>query len=250
MKRFFTRKAIAAIMASSLMLSVGTALSAEPEDKDIEKIRNSLVLLLPGVKPDSISKTPIPGLYEVLFGPRLLYMSADGRYLLQGDITDLETRKNITEPRVASAKLEAVNAIGEDNMISFGKDDSKYTITVFTDIDCGYCRKLHAEMDQFNENDIRVRYLFYPRAGIGSESYNKAVSVWCADDKTGAMTTAKAGGPLDDKTCNNPVKDHFMLGQVLGLEGTPAMVLDDGTVIPGYIPAPKLKVALDAREKK
>jgi len=119
---------------------------------------------------------------------------------------------------------------------------------VFTDIDCGYCRKLHADMDKYNAQGIRVRYLFYPRAGLRSESYRKAVSVWCADDRKAAMTAAKTGRPLPARSCVNPVADQYNLGRQLGVRGTPALVLEDGEIIPGYVPPDKLRTMLDDRQ--
>lgn len=214
-----------------------------------ERLTQSLAALLPNMKPDSIVETPINGLYEVMFGARLLYVSEDGRYLMQGTLIDVKGRENLTEPRVAQAKIKAVEAVGEKNMLIYGPDDAKHTVTVFTDIDCGYCRKLHAEMDQINQNGIRVRYLLYPRTGKNSESYNKAVSAWCADDPKTALTTAKQGKSIPQRTCDNPVDEHLDLGRVFALQGTPALVLDDGEMIPGYVPADRLKTMLDQRKK-
>jgi thiol:disulfide interchange protein DsbC len=120
-------------------------------------------------------------------------------------------------------------------------------VSIFTDIDCGFCRRLHAEMAQYNKQGIAVRYLFYPRAGIGSDSYKKAVSVWCADDRQAAMDSAKAGNEVPEKTCENPVEAHYELGQQMRVQGTPAIVLEDGEMVPGYVPPDKLRRALDQR---
>ncbi|MCB1789785.1 MAG: DsbC family protein [Gammaproteobacteria bacterium] len=212
-----------------------------------ERIRNSLSVLLPGLRPDTIRATPVENLYEVGFGMRLVYVTGDGRYLMQGKIIDLETRTEITEQRLSALKMAALAELDEKDMITFGDDDAKYTITVFTDIDCGYCRKLHSEMDQYNAKGIRIRYLFYPRAGVGSESYDKAVSVWCADDRKAAMDVAKSGGNVPAKTCDNPVAEQHALGQAMRIQGTPALLLDDGSMLPGYVPADKLRQALDQR---
>jgi thiol:disulfide interchange protein DsbC len=242
-----------AVLALSAVLAAlpGVASSAEAQAATAEteqRLRNSLAVLLPNVQPDSVEATPIPGLYEVMLGPRLVYMSEDGRYLLQGSIIDLELRENITEPRLMAAKARAIASVGEDRMVIYGPEDPKYVVTVFTDIDCGFCRKLHAEMDKYNANGIQIRYLFYPRAGQDSESYQKAVSVWCADDRKEALTTAKLGGEVPQRTCDNPVREHVALGRVMGLQGTPALVLQDGEMIPGYIPADRLKLLLDQQQ--
>jgi thiol:disulfide interchange protein DsbC len=132
-------------------------------------------------------------------------------------------------------------------MVIYAPEEARHTVTVFTDIDCGFCRRLHAEMDQYHAQGIAIRYLFYPRAGIGSDSYAKAVSVWCADDRKGAMDDAKAGKSVPAKSCENPVEEHYELGQQMRLQGTPALVLADGEVVPGYVPADKLRRALDQR---
>ncbi len=209
-------------------------------------ITQSLGKVLPGVTPDEIKPSPMQGVSEVLVGPRLLYISNDGRYLLQGSLIDLETRKDISEERRKGIRLDAINKVGTDNMIVFPAEKERHTITVFTDLDCGYCRKLHKEIDQFNAEGITVRYLMFPRAGIGSPSYDKAVSVWCADDRRAALTHAKLGEDVAPRKCDNPVKDQYELGEQLGVTGTPALILDNGELLPGYVPAKRLAQALDA----
>ncbi|WP_078120867.1 DsbC family protein [Thiosocius teredinicola] len=210
-----------------------------------EKIRNSLKVLLPGLVPDEIRETPLDNIYELTFGARLAYITGDGRYLMQGKIIDIEQRVEITEKRLTELKKAALSNISEDQMIIYGPEDAKHTVTVFTDIDCGFCRRLHSEMASYNDAGIRIRYLFYPRAGIGSDSYNKAVSVWCADDRKAAMNAAKAGQEIEAKTCDNPVSTHHALGQSMRIQGTPALMLESGELVPGYVPADKLRRALD-----
>lgn len=234
------------LLALCALVLAGSAL-AEVDQATDERIRNSLQVLLPGLRPDGLRATPVDDLYEVTFGTRVVYVTGDGRYLLQGKLIDLETRTEITEKRLTELKMAAMAQVGEDQMIIYGPDDADYTVTVFTDIDCGFCRKLHADMDKYNAAGIRIRYLFYPRAGIGSESYDKAVSVWCADDRKAAMNAAKAGQPIAMKTCENPVAEHHALGQAMRLQGTPALVLEDGEMLPGYVPADKLRRLLDQR---
>ena len=237
---------ILAFALCSLLLA-GSAQAQEVSQEIQDRIRNSLKILLPGILPDEIRATPLDNLYEVTFGGRLVYLTADGRYLIQGKMIDLETRTEITEDRLSELKSAALAKVGEDRMIIYGPEDAKDTVTVFTDIDCGFCRKLHGEMARYNEENIRIRYLFYPRAGIGSDSYNKAVSVWCADDRRAAMDKAKAGKDVPAKTCDNPVQEHYELGQTMRISGTPALLLEDGEMIPGYVPAHKLRRALDER---
>lgn len=213
-----------------------------------EQVRQSLEKLLPGVTLDSIEESPVPGLYEVVVGPRVVYVSGDGRYLLQGSIIDVHTRTNITEVKQAEAKKAAMAQVSEDSMIVFSPKDYKHTMTVFTDIDCGYCRKLHQEMEDYNKEGIRVRYLFYPRAGVGSPSFQKAVNVWCAQDRHKAMTAAKAGEDVEVNNCENPVRTHLQLGEAMGVTGTPAIVLDSGEMLPGYIPAKRMGAYLNQRK--
>ena len=208
-------------------------------------IKQSLAKVLPGVTPDQIKPSPMQGVSEVLVGARLFYISDDGRYLLQGSLIDLETRQDISEERRKGIRLDAVNKVGSENMIVFPAEKERHTITVFTDIDCGYCRKLHNEIDQFNAEGITVRYLMFPRSGVNTPSYDKAVSVWCADDRRAALTLAKAGKDVATRKCDNPVKDQYELGGMLGVTGTPALILDNGELLPGYVPAKRLSQALD-----
>jgi len=210
-------------------------------------IEKSLQSLSPDFKADSIAPSPIKGISEVLVGPRLYYVTNDGKYLIQGSLIEVSSRTDVSEARRKSIRLDAVNAVGEDNMIVFPARKPKHTITVFTDIDCGYCRKLHKEVDQFNDKGITVRYLMFPRSGVNTSSYYKAVSVWCEDDRNAALTDAKAGKSLPRAECDNPVKAHMDLGKLLGVTGTPAIVLDDGELLPGYVPAVKLARVLDKK---
>lgn len=192
------------------------------------RIEARLEKLLPGYEIDSIRETPIKGLFEIIMAPEVAYMSGDGRYLVEGRLVDLEARKDLTEPRRAAARKQALDRIGEDKMVIFAPVEYDHTITVFTDIDCGYCRRLHREIAEYGAAGIRVRYVFFPRAGVDSDSYKKSVSVWCADDRRRALTDAKAGKSLETKSCENPVEEHMQLGQRLGLSGTPTILLENG----------------------
>jgi thiol:disulfide interchange protein DsbC len=207
----------------------------------------SIRTALGGVEPESVEPTPVPGLYEVVVGANVLYMSADGNYMLQGDLIDVRQRVSLTEASREKARRGVMSAVGEDQTILFApeKDKIKHTVTVFTDVDCGYCRKLHREMDQYLEAGIAIRYMMYPRAGAGSESYRKAVAVWCAEDQQQAMTDSKAGKDIDMKSCDNPIQQHMELAQQLGLRGTPYLVMENGEVAPGYVPAKALAKMLN-----
>jgi len=209
-------------------------------------IEASLKKVLPDMKTDQIRPSPIEGVSEVQVGPRLFYVTNDGKYLLQGSLIDLQTRQDISEDRRKTFRLDAVNAIGEQNMIIFPAKNPRHTITVFTDVDCTYCRKLHQQINRYNDLGITVRYLLYPRSGADTPSYYKAVTVWCSENRQDALTRAKAGEDLKQRTCANPVLSLIELGQDMGLQGTPAIILDDGEMVPGYVPPEKLAQALDA----
>jgi thiol:disulfide interchange protein DsbC len=229
--------------ALALMIPSSALLAAE--DAVPAAVTDALARLVPGTPPTSVRAAPSPGYYEVMYGAELVYVSADGRYMLRGDIIDLQDQRNLTEDTRASARIRALEALGDDSMVVFGPKDAKHTVTVFTDVDCPYCVKLHQEVPELNRQGVRVRYLAFPRAGVGSPSYRKTVSVWCAEDRNQALTDAKAGKSVPEKTCENPVADHFALGQMLGVTGTPTLILEDGRIVPGYVPAARLVQALE-----
>ena len=239
-------------IAISLLFTLCTGFLgvATAQDADIDGLHKTIAELVPGVTPDSIKSTPVPGLYEVIFGATLVYVSSDGRYMLQGNMVDLHTRENLTENALGEIRLKALDSMDEDQLVIFEPENFSHTVTVFTDIDCGYCRKLHSEMAELNELGIRVRYAFYPRAGPNTPSYDKAVSVWCADDRNTAMTRAKAGRSIDPRTCENPVNDHMKVADEMGLSGTPFMVMENGQKMPGYIPAVELFNMLEDEKKQ
>ncbi|MEN8132876.1 MAG: DsbC family protein [Pseudomonadota bacterium] len=225
----------------AVLIHAPMAAAADPADN----IRLKLGALVPGMEPDSIEVTPVKGLYEVAFGAQVMYFSGDGRYMLRGNLIDLDQREDLTEKTRNKARKAALAKLGKEDMIVFSPKEAKHTITVFTDIDCPYCRKLHAEMEEYQQSGIEVRYLLFPRAGVKSPSYEKAVSVWCADDKNKALTDAKQGKKVETKTCGNPIEAQMSLGQLVGVTGTPAIILEDGEMLPGYRPAKQLTMMLD-----
>ena len=209
-----------------------------------EAVRAALTKAMPSLTVDSIQSSEIEGLYEVVIGSKIVYVSSDGNYLLQGQLIDIAARKDLTEARLSGSRVKALAAIAPEEMLVFTADQPKYKITVFTDIDCGYCRKLHREIDQYLARGISVHYMFYPRAGLGTESYDKAVSVWCAQDQHAALTAAKSGQDPVKKTCDNPIKKHMALASNFGLSGTPMMGSEKGTIFAGYMPPEQLEKAL------
>ncbi len=215
---------------------------------DEAQVRQAMAQAMPTVQLDSIEPSVIKGLYEVTTGASIFYVSADGNYILQGKLYDLRNRVDLTEEKLAAIRVAALDRLGQENMIIFKPEKSRYQVSVFTDIDCGYCRKLHSEIDQYLAKGITVRYLFYPRAGKGSESYNKAVSVWCSDDRKAALTNAKKGNTPEQKTCANPVDRQMQLAHEFGVQGTPMLVTEKGTVYPGYLPPEQLAKFLQAEK--
>ncbi len=206
-----------------------------------EQITSQLYERLPGIVIRDVGKTPIDGIYQVSLDKGVIYISSDGRYVFNGKLIDLELGRDLTELVVARQRLEQLAAVPESDMIIYEpRGDTTHTITTFTDVDCPYCRKMHREMSQLNDAGVRVRYLLYPRTGVGSPSYKKAVSVWCADDQRVEMDLAKAGETPKARECPNPVNEHIALGQRLGLTGTPMTITDTGERIVGYVPAQEL----------
>ncbi|MDD4914181.1 MAG: DsbC family protein [Methylococcales bacterium] len=222
-----------------LILLLGAVVNASVS-ADEAAIKKTLGGFMPQEKIDQIKPSEIKGLYEARIGANIFYVSEDGKYVLQGQLYDTEAKKNLTETKLAEVRKSALDNLGTGKMIVFKPQTSKYTVSVFTDIDCGYCRKLHSEMDQYLAEGITVRYLFFPRAGKGSDSYNKAISVWCATDRNKALTAAKKNEGLEIKTCENPIDEQMQLGEDFGMSGTPMIVTEKGNILPGYVPAGKL----------
>ena len=212
---------------------------------DEAAIRQAMTKSMPSVKVDSVKPAVVKGLFEVVVGANTYYVSEDGKYLLQGRLVDVAARKDLTEEKLNVTRKLAIEKMGQANMIVFKPKISKYTVTIFTDIDCGYCRKLHSEIDQYLAQGITIQYLFFPRDGKGSDSYNKAVSVWCAEDRNVALTAAKKDQKLPEKTCDNPIDEHMQLAKKFDVKGTPMIISENGNVYPGYLPAKQLVEALE-----
>ena len=212
---------------------------------DEAAIRQAMTKSMPSVKVDSVKPAVVKGLFEVVVGANIYYVSEDGKYLLQGRLVDVAARKDLTEEKLNVTRKLAIEKMGQANMIVFKPKITKYTVTIFTDIDCGYCRKLHSEIDQYLAQGITIQYLFFPRAGKGSDSYNKAVSVWCAEDRNVALTAAKKDQKLPEKTCDNPIDEHMQLASEFDVKGTPMIISENGNVYPGYLPAKQLVEALE-----
>ena len=226
------------------------AIGIAQESSQITK--EELATKLSGVEVNDIYDSVVPGMYEVAVGSSVAYVTIDGRYLLQGDLFDLNNSVNLTEGRRAQARISVLEGVDSDSMIIFSPDsgDIKHTITMFTDIDCGYCRQFHRDIDKVNALGIEVRYLFYPRTGPDTESWAKADKVWCAADRVDAFNVAQLGGPVPNQSCETtPVNRHWDLGHLVGVRGTPAIYTKTGIQVGGYMPPDALLAKLDSLSK-
>jgi thiol:disulfide interchange protein DsbC len=223
------------IIAAVLAVSCGVlpALAAGNAPEAVQKMLHSI---FPEQSPDEIHPAPLEGFYEVTYGADTFYISADGRYMLQGDLFDLKAQVNLTEKKRGQQRLALMQTVKKEDSIVFApQGKTKYTVYVFTDIDCAYCRQLHKDIKRYNDLGIEIRYLAFPRTGIDTPSYYKAVSVWCAADRKAALTEAKAGRQPPPRKCDNPVEAEYSLGNKLGVNGTPTLVFSDGSLLPGYL---------------
>ena len=228
-------------MAAVALAAAGPAAG----DDEFEALKGGLADKFPNLEADEIFETPLPGLVEIRQGAMVAYLSVDGRYLFRGDVIDLEGDRNLTQDSMAAGRLELLSGFGDADGVTFAPENPTHTVTVFTDVDCGWCRELHKEIDEYNALGIAVRYLMWPRGGPDSESWAKAEQVWCADDRQQALTRAKNDKPLPEADCDaSIVRKHFETGLRLGVNGTPAIVTDSGQYIGGYKSAPDLAAIL------
>ncbi|TWE05389.1 thiol:disulfide interchange protein DsbC [Pseudomonas sp. AG1028] len=236
---------IVAAMALGLVSTLGHA--ADPD----QAIRKNLLSIQPDLPIETIAESPMPGVYQVqLKGGRQLYASADGQFVMQGYLFQFKDGQaiNLTEAEESKAIAKQINGIPAKDMVVFAPKEPKTHITVFTDTDCAYCQKLHSEVGELNKLGVEVRYLAFPRQGMGSKGAKDLASVWCSKDRQAAMNKAKARESIPQVSCDNPVAQEYQLGQAIGVNGTPAIILENGKMIPGYQPAAQLaKLALEAK---
>jgi thiol:disulfide interchange protein DsbC len=231
--------ATGAVQAQSPKAPPQTAAAATAADK--ADPRAAIVKKIDGIKLEDVRMTPLNGIYEITRGSEITYSSADGRYVIVGDMIDVDSDSNLTENRRRTIRTRLIDSVPESEMLVFTPKNPKYTVTVFTDIDCGYCRKLHSQIAEYNKEGIRVRYLFYPRSGPGTESWQKAEAVWCSANRNEALTRAKNGEDIKAAKCpTDIIARDWELGHKLALEGTPAILLPNGEMLPGYSPPPQL----------
>lgn len=224
---------------TALLAALALFGGAARADEVSERLAARMSKLFPKERVTDIAPSPVPGLYEIMVGASLFYISADGRYVVHGDLIDLDTRSNVSDQRRAVARKQIFESMDDKSFIDFPstQKETKKTLYVFTDIDCAYCRKMHSEIGRLNDAGIRVRYLAFPRTGLKSASYDKAAAVWCAPNRQEALTQAKLGMPINAPECDNPVAKEFEMGQAMGVTGTPSVYTDKGKPIGGYVPA-------------
>ncbi len=240
-------RAATAVMFAAL---ASLAAAGEPADKAIaDKLRTALAMPAMGLEVATVEKSAIPGLYEVQFtsGP-VVYSTATGDHIVLGDLYRVDEKgyTNLTEKRRDGERLAELAKVDQKDMIIFSPQGKPRThITVFTDVSCFYCQKLHKEVPELNKRGVEVRYLAYPRSGVDSPGYRQLVTAWCASDRQDTLTRLKNHETVPENECaDNPVAAQYKLGQQLGVQGTPALITEDGTLIPGYQSADDLMVTL------
>ena len=243
---------LAAIVCSSVLAAdepaAKTDAKADPKPADV---RAAIAKKFPELKVGDIQPSPIPGIYQVPIGADTAYVSADGRYIIAGDLYEIDTRTNLTEQGRSTARANLLSKLDERDMIVFSPQVVKHTITVFTDVECGYCRKLHSQIDQLTKAGIKVRYAAYPRQGPGTNDWHKMEQVWCSKDRQTAITQAKLGQEVQTKNCGaTPVGKQFQMGEDLGIRGTPAIFTRNGDYIGGYLAPTDLVKEIEKSEAK
>jgi thiol:disulfide interchange protein DsbC len=243
MKRF--------LLPLALLLSLQSAgVHAADVSPELAAVREKVSGLFDEIQPEHVFPGPIDGWYTIRKGAIIAYISANGRYLMQGDLIDLDDQVNLSENERDNARSEMMSAIPDSNTIVFSPKEVKYRVSVFTDVDCTYCRRLHSQIDQYLAKGIEVRYLLYPRNGPTSAAWATAEKVWCAKDRNNALTLAKLDQDFSAPSCDSAtVSQHYAAGQDVGLRGTPAIVFDDGTLVSGYLPPNQLEARLAASHR-
>jgi thiol:disulfide interchange protein DsbC len=216
--------------------------AVQADDAAIKKALESL-----GMQQAEIQSSPIAGLKTVLTENGVLYVTEDGKHVLQGPLFDVsaEVPINITN-QLLLTKVDAL----QDQMVVYKAAKEQHVITVFTDITCGYCRKLHQQMKEYNAMGITVRYLAFPRQGMSSPAAKDMQSIWCTADKAKAFDSAMKGDAISPATCKTDISAHYALGVLFGIQGTPAIILQNGTIIPGYQGPKEMADMLNAQQTK
>ena len=245
MTRMNPRISIRPLVALIAAVALSPA-GADEVGAELEQVRQKVSEMFELIDQDDINISPVDGWYTIHKGSIVAYISADGRYLLQGDLVDLDTQVNLSELVRNESRRELMASVKNDDVILFSPADVKYSVSIFTDVECTYCRRLHSQIDEYLAHGIEVRYLLYPRNGPTSRAWTTAEEVWCSNDRNSALTAAKLDRKFASTDCDaSIVQEHYGIGRDVGLSGTPAIVLDDGTLISGYLPPDQLKARLD-----
>lgn len=240
--RTFLSLTVTTLAVAASTAATPPATTAAPTKPDVRvEIARKLEVKVEDVKP-----SPISGLYEIRSGAEVGYVSTDGRFYVDGDVFDMKSKANLTESVRQAGRLDLLATVSDDDAIIFSPSGPvRHTLTVFTDMDCTYCRRMHQEIGEFNRLGIRVRYLMYPRNGPDTEAWKKAEAVWCSADRRDALTRAKRGETIKAPKCASPVATQYALGQQLGIRGTPGIFTDRGEYLAGYLPAASMAEYLD-----
>ncbi|ART63708.1 protein-disulfide isomerase [Kushneria marisflavi] len=234
------------LLTGTLLAGAVLAQGAQASDAEIPKdLTDHLVVNGQSMPVRSVEASPVPGLFEVqLEGGQTLYSDREGKYLLVGDLyrNDSGQMVNLTEQKQQQHRLALLKQVPDKDTVVFRPaGEVKAVINVFTDTTCPYCRKFHEEVPELNKRGVEVRYLAFPRAGMQGEGARELNQVWCSDNRTEAMTAATKGKKLKGaSSCDTPVETQFELGKQIGIQGTPALILPDGRMIPGYVPVDRL----------
>jgi thiol:disulfide interchange protein DsbC len=227
-------RSLSILALATLAIAASTAATAPPAKPDVRvEIARQL-----DVKPEDVKPSPVAGLYEIRSGAEVGYVSADGRFYFDGDVFDMKSKQNLTEPRRQEGRLDILATIPDSEAIVFSPTGAvRHTLTVFTDVDCGYCRRMHREIAEFNRLGFRVRYVMYPSGGPDSEAWRKAEAVLCSADRREALTRAKRGEAVSAAKCATRIAENHSVGERLGIRGTPGIITDSGEYLAGYLPA-------------
>jgi len=245
MSRLTSNTVIRLTVTAAAIFAFSWAVAAE-DDARLDEVRQRVGEMFDMIDPGDVKASPVEGWYTIQKGSVVAYISGDGRYLLQGDMIDLDQQVNLTEVARTDARRDLMAAITDDQFITFSPAEVKYSVSIFTDTECTYCRRLHSQIEDYMAQGIEVRYLLYPRNGPASRAWNTAEDVWCATDRQNALTMAKLDRKFDTATCDSSaVQRHYVIGRDVGLSGTPAIILDDGTLIAGYVPPDQLAIRLE-----
>lgn len=232
-------------LSTLLPLSIASTFAADGVDLTLLKKSINPAIEIKGTKPSAI-----PGLYEVQVNNQIVYLSADGEKVISGDMYDLKKQFSHTERATQTLRKDAMASVEDKDKIIYKAKNEKYKVSVFTDISCPYCTKLHQHMSEFNDMGITVEYLAFPRAGLGSQPAKRMQKIWCAENKTIAMNQAKLDNKIPKQSCNgSQVVEQFLLGQDIGVNATPTIIFEDGSIQPGYAEPKELLQYLQSQPK-